>query len=37
MIEGVKPSLLERKTTGNRIVVKIKEFVDTFVNGMMGS
>lgn len=37
MIEGVKPSLLERKATGNRIVVKIKEFVDTFVNGMMGS
>ena len=37
MIEGDKPSVLERKTTGNRIIAKIKDFVDTFINGIGGN
>jgi type I restriction enzyme R subunit len=37
LIEGVKPSVLERKTTGNRIIAKIKDFVETFINGITGS
>jgi type I restriction enzyme R subunit len=37
LIEGAKPTVLERKTTGNRIIAKIKEFVDTFVDGIAGN
>ncbi len=37
LIEGPKPSVLQRKTTGDRIFGKILTFVDTFVNGMTGS
>ena len=37
LIEGAKPSVLQRKTTGNRIIAKIKDFVDTFINGMGGN
>lgn len=31
---GQKPLLLERKAIGNRILVKIKSFVNTFINGI---
>lgn len=31
---GEKPTLLERRRTGNRILEKIKGFVDTFINGV---
>lgn len=34
LIEGAKPSVLERKNTGNRILSKIKSFVETFVSGI---
>ena len=34
LIEGEKPSLLQRKTLGERILKKIMGFVDTFINGM---
>jgi type I restriction enzyme R subunit len=34
LIEGKKPSLLERKKIGDRILQKIKDFVETFINGM---
>lgn len=36
LIEGEKPSILQRKKTGNRILSKIINFVDTFVNGITG-
>src|SRR5690606_1144479 len=36
LIEGEKPSILQRKNTGERILNKIINFVDTFVNGMSG-
>lgn len=36
LIEGEKPSVLQRKRTGERILAKIKNFVETFVNGMVG-
>lgn len=36
LIEGEKPSVLQRKKTGDRILTKILSFVDTFVNGAMG-
>jgi type I restriction enzyme, R subunit len=29
-----KPKLLERKTTVERVIIKIKEFIETFVSGM---
>lgn len=31
-----KPSLLQRKKTGDRILSKIVDFVETFINGMAG-
>jgi type I restriction enzyme R subunit len=31
---GEKPTLLERRRTGSRILEKIKGFVDTFINGV---
>jgi type I restriction enzyme R subunit len=36
LIEGEKPTVLKRKPTGERILAKIKSFVDTFINGMVG-
>lgn len=36
LIEGEKPSLMQRKTLGERILQRIVEFVDTFKNGMNG-
>jgi type I restriction enzyme R subunit len=36
LIEGNKPTLLERKKIGDRILNRIIGFVDTFVNGMVG-
>lgn len=37
LIEGTKPTLLERKKIGDRILSKILGFVDTFINGMTSS
>lgn len=34
LLEGEKPSVLERKNTGDRILSKILGFVETFINGM---
>jgi type I restriction enzyme R subunit len=34
LIEGEKPGLLERKRLGDRILKRIVDFVDTFINGM---
>ncbi len=34
LIEGAKPTILERKKTGDRILIKIIQFVDVFINGM---
>lgn len=36
LIEGDKPSLLQRKTIGDKLLKRIIEFVDTFINGMAG-
>lgn len=36
LLEGEKPSLLQRKKLGDRILSKIKEFVETFIEGMIG-
>jgi type I restriction enzyme, R subunit len=36
LIEGEKPSLLQRKTLGDRILKRIMDFVETFINGMTG-
>src|ERR1035437_618438 len=33
LIEGEKPTVLERKKVGERVLAKIKDFVDTFING----
>ena len=32
--KGEKPTLLERRKTGTRILQKIKNFIDTFINGI---
>jgi len=37
LIKGDKPSVLERKKTGERILDKIKGFVETFINGISGN
>ncbi len=37
LIEGSKPTVLERKKTGDRILKKILNFVETFINGMSGN
>jgi type I restriction enzyme, R subunit len=37
LIQGDKPSVLERQNTGNRIIAKIKDFVETFINGIGGN
>lgn len=34
LLEGEKPSLLQRKKLGDRILKTIVDFVDTFINGM---
>ena len=34
LIEGPQPSLLQRKKLGERILQRIKDFVDTYINGM---
>ena len=34
LIEVEKPSLLQRKKTGDRILLRIKSFVETYLNGM---
>jgi type I restriction enzyme, R subunit len=34
LIDGEKPSLLQRKTIGERILKRIMDFVETFINGM---
>lgn len=34
LIEGEKPSLLHRKKLGDRILKRIVDFVETFINGM---
>ncbi len=36
LIEGTKPTILERKKTGDRILAKIVGFVETFINGLTG-
>lgn len=36
LIEGPKPGILERKKTGERIIAKIVNFVETFINGAAG-
>ncbi len=36
LIKGQQPSVLQRKTIGDRILDKIVKFVETFVNGMDG-
>mgnify|MGYP000933826282 FL=1 len=35
LIEGEKPSLLQRKKSGDRILQRIMDFVETFIDGMM--
>ena len=37
LIEGDRPSVLQRKTVGDRILNKILTFVDTFISGMSGN
>jgi type I restriction enzyme R subunit len=34
LIEGTKPNVLKRKSIGDRILNKVVNFVDTFINGM---
>lgn len=36
LIDGEKPSLLQRKKLGDRILKRILDFVETFINGMAG-
>jgi type I restriction enzyme R subunit len=37
LLEGEQPTILERKKIGDRILKKILNFVDTFINGIVGS
>ena len=37
LLEGEKPTVLERKKIGDRILKKIMNFVDTFINGISGN
>ncbi len=37
LLQGDKPTLLQRKSIGDRILKKIVGFVDTFINGISGS
>ncbi|MFM2191279.1 MAG: hypothetical protein RLZZ118_236 [Bacteroidota bacterium] len=36
LIDGEKPSLLQRKSIGDRILKRIVDFVETFINGVAG-
>jgi type I restriction enzyme R subunit len=36
LLDGDKPTLLQRKTIGDRVLMKIVGFVDTFINGIVG-
>jgi type I restriction enzyme R subunit len=36
LLVGEKPTLLQRKTTGERILKRIMDFVETFINGISG-
>ncbi len=36
LLEGERPTLLQRKKTGDRIIRRIIGFVETFINGMVG-
>ena len=36
LIEGEKPTILQRKKMGDRILSRILGFVDTFINGVVG-
>ena len=36
LIEGEKPSVLKRKKRGDSILLRIKDFIETFINGMVG-
>ncbi len=36
LFDGEKPSLLQRKKLGDRILKRILDFVETFINGMAG-
>jgi type I restriction enzyme R subunit len=36
LIAGEKPSILQRKKRRDGILLRIKEFVETFINGMVG-
>jgi type I restriction enzyme, R subunit len=36
LLEGEKPSLLQRKKLGDRILKRLMDFVETFINGMSG-
>lgn len=36
LMVGEKPTLLQRKTTGERILKRIMDFVETFINGISG-
>ena len=36
LLEGEKPTLLLRKKTGDKILQRIKDFVETFINGVAG-
>jgi len=37
LLDSERPTLLQRKKTGDRILNKIKGFVETFINGISGS
>ena len=37
LLKGEQPTLLERKKTGDRILKKILNFVETFINGIQGN
>jgi type I restriction enzyme, R subunit len=36
LLEGEKPGLLQRKKLGDRILKRLMDFVETFINGMSG-
>jgi type I restriction enzyme, R subunit len=36
LIEGEKPTILQRKKVGDRVLKRIIDFVETFINGMSG-
>ena len=37
LLDGEKPTLLQRKPIGDRILKRIVDFVETFINGIAGS